>query len=239
MPPRKPQLKPGNVSRLLIWFLRRFFQLLYHQLAWTYDFVAWTVSLGQWKGWIRTVIPDLNGTMILEVGHGPGHLQASLIQTGFLTIGLDQSPQMCRQASRRLRSLHLPSILVNARSQQLPLPSDSIPQIVSTFPSEYITDPQSLHEMYRVLTPNGTIIILLFAWITGKNILERTMAWLFRVTGEAPTWNDQFLDPARDIGFLARSEIKTLLRSKLLLIHLKKPSDMPQYTNQSNELPQL
>jgi ubiquinone/menaquinone biosynthesis C-methylase UbiE len=237
MLPPNPQAKPGIIYRLLTWFLRWFFQLLYHQLAWTYDFIAWTVSLGQWKHWIQAVIPYLNNPMLLEIGHGPGHLQAALIQEGFHTIGLDQSPQMCRRASRRLRKIHLRSNLVNARSQQIPFPSDSIPQIVSTFPSEYINDPQSLQELYRVLTPGGSMIILLFAWITGKNILERSMAWLFRVTGETPAWNDQFLVPARGIGFLAYSEITTLPRSRLLLIRLQKPVDDHQYTTQGNELP--
>ncbi len=227
MSPQNQQAEQGIIPRLLTWFLRWFFHLLYHQLAWIYDYVAWVVSLGQWQNWIRAGIPylDLDQPMILEVGFGPGHLQVALFQDGFHAFGLDKSQQMCRQASRRLRKLHLQSNLVNASSQQLPFPTDSIPQIISTFPSEYINDPQSLQELLRVLSPGGRIIVILFAWITGKNILERIMGWLFRVTGETPAWNDHFLDPILEIGFLAHTEITTLPRSKLMLIHLQKPVD--------------
>jgi len=232
MIPRKQPDKQGIIPHLLTWFLRWFFHLLYHQLAWIYDLVAWVVSLGQWQNWIRAGIPYLyqDSPMVVEIGFGPGHLQSALIQKGFRTIGLDQSAQMCRQASRRLRKLHLQSNLVNARSQQLPFPSDSMPQIVSTFPSEYINDPHALQELFRVLSPGGTIIVILFAWITGKNILERAMAWLFRVTGETPAWNEQYLDPIRSMGFLAHSEMTTLPRSKLLIIRLQKPVTSYQVT---------
>jgi len=222
---RKQQAKQVIFSHLLSWFLRGFFQLLYHQLAWIYDFIAWIVSLGQWQDWIQAGIPylDLDSTLVVEIGFGPGHLQSALIKKGVCTFGIDQSPQMCRQASRRLCKQQLRSNLVNARSQQLPFPSNSIPQILSTFPSEYISDPLSLQELLRVLSPGGKVVIILFAWITGKNILERFMAWLFHVTGETPAWNEQYLDPIRDIGFLVHTEVATLPRSNLMLVHLQKP----------------
>jgi ubiquinone/menaquinone biosynthesis C-methylase UbiE len=217
-----PKPEQGLFSRLLTWFLRIFFHFLYHQFAWTYDLVAWAVSLGQWKTWIGSVIPYLNRTLVLELGHGPGHLQVALSQEGIPSIGLDSSKQMGWQARRRLLSLHIPANLVNARSQQLPFPSEAIPQIVATFPSEYINNAQTLSEIYRVLIPGGSAIILLFAWITGQQALERVAAWLFRVTGESPIWNDAFLFPARAVGFVAHSESISLPRSKVLLIHLLK-----------------
>ena len=95
-PPPKPELPV--FSRLVAWFLRRYFQLLYHQLAWTYDFVAWTVSLGQWNAWVRAVLPHIHNSFVLELGHGPGHLQIALNQRGTPCIGVDQSPQMGGQA---------------------------------------------------------------------------------------------------------------------------------------------
>ena len=37
------------------------------------------VSLGRWDDWIQTVIPYVRGLSILEIGHGPGHLQIKLM----------------------------------------------------------------------------------------------------------------------------------------------------------------
>src|SRR5689334_21291852 len=64
--------------------LHIFFYLLYHPFAAAYDLVASTVSLGRWKDWILSVIPFLEGNQILEIGHGPGHLQRVLLSWGFV-----------------------------------------------------------------------------------------------------------------------------------------------------------
>ena len=215
--------KPGILARVFTWFLPWFFNQLYHQFSWIYDLVACLVSLGQWQTWVKSVIPFIRSSLVLELGHGPGHLQAALLAQGIQCIGLDLSKQMGRQAYRRLRRLHLQPRLINARSQDMPLAGGAFPQIVVTFPSEYIVAPNTLSEIYRILSPGGSAAVLLFAWITGQNVIEKGAAWLFRVTGESPIWNDSFLAPARAVGFLARSEIILLPKSKLLVLHLDKP----------------
>ena len=215
--------KPGLLIRWLNWFIRRFFELLYHQFSWIYDLLAWIVSLGQWQTWVHSVIPYIQTPLLLELGHGPGHLQATLSQQGVHCIGLDLSKQMGRRAYRRLKKIHLKPNLINARSQQMPFAGGTFPQIVVTFPSEYIVAPNTLSEIYRILSPGGSAIVLLFAWLTGQSAIEKGAAWLFRVTGESPIWNDSFLAPARAVGFLARSEIILLPKSKLLVLHLDKP----------------
>jgi ubiquinone/menaquinone biosynthesis C-methylase UbiE len=219
-----PQPEKRIALRFFAWFLRRFFDLLYHQFSWAYDYVAWTVSLGLWKDWILSVIPYLHDATILELGHGPGHLQIALHQAGKRCFGLDQSKQMSSQARRRLRRSGLPAHLLRARSEQLPFPANSFPQIVVTFPSEYIADKDTLAEIYRVLLPGSSAVVLLLAWITGKSILDRLAAWLFRVTGETPVWKDEDLTPARAAGFIVQSEFITFPTSKLLVVQLCKPN---------------
>ena len=59
--------------------MRVFFHLLYHPFAFTYDLVAAVVSFGQWKNWGQSILPFIDGTRILELGHGPGHLQRFLL----------------------------------------------------------------------------------------------------------------------------------------------------------------
>ena len=82
--------------------LRFFFRLLYHQFAFTYDLVAATVSLGRWKDWVLSVLPFIEGNRILEIGHGPGHLQRALLDRNLLAVGIDESPQMGHLAKRNL-----------------------------------------------------------------------------------------------------------------------------------------
>ncbi len=216
--------------RLLRPVLRLFYKLLYGKMAFIYDIVAATVSLGRWKSWVLSVKPFLKGARILELGHGPGHLQASLLADGFQAYGLDASPQMGRQAQRRLKSLNkahsrlspqstpLEPRLVRGHAQSLPFPSASFDQVVSTFPSEYITDKNTLNEIWRVLAPGGTVVILLGAWITGTGLADQSAAWLFRVTDQAPVWSDRYLAPLKDTGFEAGVEWLDLSGSKLLIV---------------------
>src|SRR5688572_31722362 len=83
-------------------FMRVFFRLLYHPFAFTYDLVAAAVSFGHWRDWVMSVLPFIQGTRVLELGHGPGHLQHALLNRGLFTVGLDESAQMGLLARRRL-----------------------------------------------------------------------------------------------------------------------------------------
>jgi ubiquinone/menaquinone biosynthesis C-methylase UbiE len=185
-------------------FLRLFFRLLYHPFAFTYDLVSWTVSFGRWKGWILEVLPFLAGTRILEIGHGPGHLQRILLSRGLVAVGLDESPQMGRLAKRRIeeqfrsskrtvsRSSPIPysayaqNNLTRGLAQQLPFANASFDTVVATFPAEYIFHPATLTEAHRVLTETGKFVILPGAVITGRGVYDQFMAWLFRFTGQTP-----------------------------------------------------
>jgi len=205
--------------KLIIFLLRTFFSLLYHQFAWTYDLIAATVSLGRWKSWVKSSIPYLEGR-ILEIGYGPGHLQQALHEQGSAVFGMDESRQMAQQARQRLRRNSFPINLVRGEAQYLPFQRHTFDTVVSTFPSEYIFDSKTLREARRVLCPEGKMVILPMAWITGTRPLERLAAWLFRITGEAPGKPKPISTMVRDqfmrAGFEVRSELVTLKGSQLL-----------------------
>ena len=195
-------------ARILARVMRAFFYLLYHQFAWTYDFVANSVSLGLWKKWISSVLPELKGPRILELGHGPGHLQDMLIESGHNPFGLDASPQMSKLADRRLRNNYSQPNLINGYAQNIPFQKEIFHQVVATFPSEYIIDSSTLMEIKRVLIPGGTLIILPAAWITGQSLLERSAAWLFQITGQSQSWDSRIQNPFSEAGF--QTEIKRI-----------------------------
>jgi len=180
--------------------LRFFFYLLYHPFAFTYDLVAATVSLGRWKDWVLSVVPFIEGNRILEIGHGPGHLQRSLLSRNLSAVGIDESAAMGRLAKRNLagfsQSNASPSSasphrayaqekLIRGVAQHLPFPNNSFDTVVATFPAEYIFQSATLDEAHRVLVHNGRFVILPGATILGRSLLDRVMAFVFHVTGQS------------------------------------------------------
>jgi ubiquinone/menaquinone biosynthesis C-methylase UbiE len=217
-----PEPSLSFLQRFLFLILRRFFDLLYHQLAWTYDWVAAIVSFGAWQEWILSVIPYLPGPRILEIGFGRGHLQAALSRHGCIVVGLDESPQMAGLANHKLRRSGLRPNLTRGEAVFLPFPGLSFDQIVLTFPAEFIMDPGVLTEIHRVLVGGGQAVILPMAWITGRSPLERALAWINRITGEAPDFNEKSLLPLMERGFQVSWEILPLGRSNVLIIKMIK-----------------
>jgi ubiquinone/menaquinone biosynthesis C-methylase UbiE len=204
--------------------LRPIFYLLYHQFAWTYDLVADVVSLGRWQNWVQTALPHING-QTLEIGFGPGHLQLTLNERNIPTFGLDESPQMARQAAKRLRKNGVIPRLTRGYAQNLPFASGTFNSIVATFPAEYIFESKTLKEIQRVLTPTGQLVIIPTAWITGGNMLDRLAAWVFRVTGEAPGMPHILSNAVKSrlvsAGFSVQSEIVEKKGSQVLVILAK------------------
>jgi len=164
--------------KLIQRFMRVFFNLLYHPFAFTYDLVAATVSLGQWKDWVHGILPFIEGTRILELGHGPGHLQRTLLDRGLVAVAIDESAPMGTLAKRNIGNSHR---LARAIAQKIPFATETFDTVISTFPSEYIFDMQTLSEAHRVLRSSGRLIVLLAAQ-PGNPLLD----WLFKVTGQSP-----------------------------------------------------
>lgn len=178
--------------------LRLFFKLLYHQFAFAYDLVAATVSFNRWKNWIESVIPFIRGTRLLELGHGPGHLQRLLLTRGWTAIALDESSQMGRLAQRTTEGK---ARLARGLAQQIPFPNETFDTVISTFPSEYIFDPRTLAEVRRCLSDGGRFIVLPVAMPK-----RRLLQWLYRVTGETPANALEFIrermeKPFAEAGF--------------------------------------
>jgi ubiquinone/menaquinone biosynthesis C-methylase UbiE len=168
------------LPRLPAALVGRAFHALYHQAAWSYDAVAWAVSLGQWRAWGAAALPYLTGPRVLELGHGPGHLLATLAEHGFEPVGLDLSPQMGRLARRRSPAARL----VRARGQAAPFVAGSFDGALATFPTAYITDPQTVSTIFRLLRPGGRLVIVPEARLGGRGPLKALIDWLYALTGQ-------------------------------------------------------
>ncbi len=209
--------------RLISRFMRFFFHHFYHSFAWTYDLVAAVVSIGRWNDWTRTITPFVQGTKILEIGPGPGHLQRLLLDNGLFTVGVDEFAQMIRLAKHRLEKANYKTInLSRGLAQALPFPNAKFDSVISTFPSEYISDSNTLLEIDRVLRDDGHFIVLPAAWIVGRAILDRVAARLFQITGEAPKnileiVVERFVRPLEQAGFNVECK-QVEIRSSIVLI---------------------
>ena len=207
--------------RMILSLLRAIYSLLYHQFAWTYDLVAGVVSLGRWKEWVNASLPYLSGR-VLELGYGPGHLQIALHDQGLSTFGVDESWQMSHLAGIRFRKQGLVPPLTIGYAQDLPFPRQAFDSVVTTFPSEYIFEPQTLKEIRRVLLPEGRLVIVPTAWLTGRNAPEKVMAWLLRLVGEAPGKPEQIPALLRDrithAGFEVHSKLAEMRGSQVLIV---------------------
>lgn len=174
-----------NAPKQLWWRLVRLgFRLLYNEMAWTYDVVSWLASLGAWRAWQRTALPHVRGPRVLEIAHGPGHMQLALLSAEYEVTGLDLSPAMGRLAARRLRSRGAEVRLVRGRAQSLPFSAHHFDTLLSTFPTAFIADVGTMREAHRVLKPGGRFLIVPEGHLTGRSLLHRFVNWLYTITGQ-------------------------------------------------------
>lgn len=170
------------------WSLVRFgFRLLYNELAFTYDLVSYIVSLGDWRCWQQSglaYLPESREGLILELAHGTGNLQIDLHARGCRTIGYDLSSAMGRIASNKLKHRRISARLVRGKAQQLPFSSERFSTVITTFPTDFIASPDTLHEIYRVLRSDGQLIIVPSAILTGSGVFARFLEWLYQITGQ-------------------------------------------------------
>lgn len=208
-------------------FLKLFFRLLYHEFAWSYDFVSAFISGGRWNTWTKSILCFLQGPEILEIGFGPGHLLLKLSQLGYHAFGLDASSQMARRAQKRLIQSKFSPQLVRGSGQSLPFRRNFMNCVVSTFPTAYIFQASTLNDIHCILVPGGRLVILLSAWITDPSLTSRFLAWVFRITGQVlPDSFEQqkLLSPFQEAEFTARLEWMNLPDSRLLFIIATKSS---------------
>jgi ubiquinone/menaquinone biosynthesis C-methylase UbiE len=220
--PRSDAKKSSSVA-ILTAFLRFFFRHLYTTMAWTYDAVAWIVSLGLWSSWQDVGLEALPKGRVLELGHGPGYVMVAAGRSGRIAYGIDPSAQMSRIAARRLRRSGSALRLARAKAEALPFAASVFDGVISTFPSEYIMDPTSIDETRRVMKPGGKLVIILIGISTGRSWIERFAAWVFRATGQGERPGPVPRTLFADSGMEVVANWVALERSSVFRIELLKP----------------
>lgn len=219
--------EPGLLAITWTRLLRFGFRLLYNEMAFTYDSVSRIVSLNQWRDWQRVALAHLDldpGARVLELAHGTGNFQIDLRDAGFHPAAVDLSPHMGRIAIRKLRRWGIQPSLARARAQSLPFATARFPAVVSTFPTEFIVAPDTLREVFRVLEPDGRLVVITSGLLTRGTTADRALELAYRATGQRGPWPvdvDQYLAAA---GFTATSLQVELPHSVVLGFVAHKPA---------------
>jgi SAM-dependent methyltransferase len=137
------------------------FETLYKN-RYLYRFASTVPFAGQWRVWQRLVLTRLHGTIVLELGCGLGDLLADMLEAGYDCRAIEHSPQMVAAARDTLRKRKRGSdaTVIQGSAQKLPFNSETFDSVISTFPSEYIYDIDTISEIARVLRPNGRLIVI-------------------------------------------------------------------------------
>lgn len=143
------------------------FETLYRN-RYLYRFASTVPFAGQWRVWQRLILPRIRGMDVLELGCGLGDLQVDMLKASYHCRAIERSPQMVAAARDTLRRHRVgdPASIIQGSAQSLPFGASSFDTVVSTFPSEYIYDPNTIAEVERVLRPGGRLIV-----IEGANLL--------------------------------------------------------------------
>ncbi|WP_376793542.1 class I SAM-dependent methyltransferase [Thermogemmatispora sp.] len=143
------------------------FETLYRN-RYLYRFASTVPFAGQWRVWQRLVLPRVVGHDVLELGCGLGDLLADLCERGYRCAAVERSPEMVAAARTTLqrRRVGQPGQVLLGEAQHLPFADASFDTVVSTFPSDYIFDPDTIAEVARVLRPGGRLVV-----VEGANLL--------------------------------------------------------------------
>ena len=103
-----------------------------------------------------SMLGDVTGLRILDIGCGAGQLSHQLVAGGALLTGIDVSPAMVEIARGRLGELA--TFTVGDLSEPLPFGPGSFDLAVASLVMHYIKDwTPVLKEILRVLTPDGSL----------------------------------------------------------------------------------
>jgi arsenite methyltransferase len=115
---------------------------------------------------IRELLGTSDGELAVDLGCGPGHLAAELVEdvgVRGVVVGLDREPNMVLAARGRVPVGRLR--LVNADVTAVPIRDGAVDRAVAVQVLEYVPDvAAALAEVRRLLRPGGTAVVVDTDW---------------------------------------------------------------------------
>jgi SAM-dependent methyltransferase len=116
------------------------------------------------------------GRRLLEIGCGIGTDLVRFARGGARVTGIDLSETAVRLASRNLELNGLRGSVLVGDGVRLPLPDESMDAVYAHGVLQYAPDPRRIvEEVYRVLTPGGTAIFMVYNRRSWLMALSRVM----------------------------------------------------------------
>jgi ubiquinone/menaquinone biosynthesis C-methylase UbiE len=140
---------------------------------------------------------------------------------------------MGRITARKLKKSGIVPHLVRGYAQQLPFADQTFSAILCTFPTNFIIDPATVREAWRVLQPGARLVCVPNAAFTSRNAATTSLDLLYRATGQRGTsredaspdapeiaaWTNVF----RDAGFSVSVRVEPCKRSAAVVVIAEKP----------------
>jgi len=154
---------------------------MFNSIAGSYDFLNHLLSLGIDKRWRKRLIREVmkkNPATALDVASGTGDIAIALYNRNIKVTGIDIAQKMLDRAVEKCSKLPeeitpRPEFVL-ASADEIPYPESSFNLVTIGFGiRNFENRPQSLSEIFRVLTPGGELAILEFA--SPKNKIWRSL----------------------------------------------------------------
>lgn len=136
---------------------------MFDSVAESYDLTNDLLSLGQDRMWRKKVLKAINpqaGQTVLDLAAGTGSSSVVFAKPGVKVIASDFSEGMLAVGRKRHPELEF----VFADATALPFSSESVDAVTISFGLRNVVDPKkAIAEMFRVLKPNGVLVICEFS----------------------------------------------------------------------------
>jgi len=185
----------------------------YKQVAWFYD--LWSLLTESKAARHVIKLADIHDKeTILEVACGTGMVFKKIVQLNpnGINIGIDLSPDMLRRAQQRLGKLTAQNVVLKEGNVlQLDFSDERFDLVINNFMVDLMpvdTFPKIAKEFYRVLKPDGRLVISTFSF--GKKRINKLWFWVAQnlpglLTGCRPVSFQEYLIQA---GFHIETSIE-------------------------------
>ncbi len=140
---------------------------MFNNISKNYDGLNRVISFGidiKWRNRVVAILTKNKPNSILDIATGTGDLAINMVKTGASKIvGLDISPGMLEVGKDKIKDKKLANTIemVVGDSENLPFKDDSFDAVTVAFGvRNFETLEKGLAEIFRVLKPNGSFVVL-------------------------------------------------------------------------------